>query len=452
LAWNRQTSAVAYKDGRLHVEDVPVEELARQFGTPLYAYSSGILHHQYERLRRSMQGLAEEVLVCYALKANSNPTIGGLLAGLGAGADVVSGGEVYLARRMGFPGERIVFAGVGKTRKEMAEALDAGVRSFHVESRGELEALAAVAAAKGMVAPVAVRVNPDVEAGTHPHITTGTRANKFGVGPVEALDMIRWAAATPSLSPTGLHAHIGSQLQRVQPILAAVERLLELWDALAAEDIRLTELDIGGGLGIQYRPEEQPEGPEELAAGLRPLLSGRKLHLVLEPGRFLVGPAGALITSVTYTKEMPTTAEGEAPGLLAIVDAGMNDLLRPALYDAWHPVWPLCESDVEQGHPLDIVGPVCESSDVLARGRRIGQVKPGDLLTVGQAGAYGFSMSSQYNARPRPAEVLVTGTEARLIRPRETYEDLWGTMDDGRWTMGRGRNRQDAKDAKDPPR
>jgi diaminopimelate decarboxylase len=373
-----------------------------------------------------MQGLADEVLVCYALKANANPAIGGLLAGLGAGADVVSGGEVYLARRMGFPGERIVFAGVGKTRKEMAEALDAGVRSFHVESRGEIEALAAVAVAKGTVAPVAVRVNPDVEAGTHPHITTGTKANKFGVGPAEALHMIRWAVATPSLSPVGLHAHIGSQLQRVQPILAAVERLLELWDALAAEGIRLTELDIGGGLGIQYRPEEQPEGPEELAAGLRPMLSGRKLHLVLEPGRFIVGPAGVLITSVTYTKQVPIIAEGEAPGLLAIMDAGMNDLLRPALYDAWHPVWPLNESDVDKGYPIDIVGPVCESSDVLARGRRIGQVKPGALLAVGQAGAYGFSMSSQYNARPRPAEVLVTGTEARLIRPRETYEDLWG--------------------------
>lgn len=425
MALNWQTSALTYKHARLHVEDVPVEELARQFGTPLYAYSSEVLHRQYSRLQHSMQGLAGEVLVCYALKANANPTLGGLLAGMGAGADVVSGGEVYLARRMGFPGERIVFAGVGKTRNEMAEALDAGVRSFHVESRGELEALTDVAAAMGRVAPVAVRVNPDVEAGTHPYITTGTKANKFGVGPSEALDMIRWAAAVPALAPVGLHAHIGSQLQRVQPVLAAVERLLELWDALAAEGIELAELDIGGGLGIQYRPEEEPEGPEELAAGLRPLLSGRKLHLILEPGRFLVGPAGALITRVTYIKETPGMAEGGTPNLLAIVDAGMNDLLRPALYGAWHPVWPLNESELEQGQPVDIVGPVCESSDVLARGRPIGQAKPGDLLAIGQAGAYGYSMSSQYNARPRPAEVLVTGTEARLIRKRETYDDLW---------------------------
>ncbi|MDQ3927733.1 MAG: diaminopimelate decarboxylase [Chloroflexota bacterium] len=425
MAWNRQTSAVAYTNGRLHVEGVPVEELTRQFGTPLYAYSSDILHRQYDRLQSSMQGLADDVLICYALKANANPTIGSLLAGMGAGADVVSGGEVYMARRMGFPGERIVFAGVGKTRKEMAEALHAGVRSFHVESRGELEALADVAAAIGKVAPVAVRVNPDVEAGTHPYITTGTKANKFGVGPAEALDMMRWAATVSSLAPTGLHAHIGSQLQRVQPVLAAVERLLELWDVLAAEGIRLTELDIGGGLGIQYRPDEEPEGPEELAAGLAPLLAGRKLHLILEPGRFLVGPTGVLLTSVIYVKETPAATEGRPPNLLAVVDAGMNDLLRPALYGAWHPVWPLNESDIEKGQTVDIVGPVCESSDVLAHGRRLGRVKPGDLLTIGQVGAYGYSMSSQYNARPRPAEVLVTGSEVQLIRKRESYEDLW---------------------------
>lgn len=425
MPWNWRASAVTYTNGLLRIEDAPVEELAQRFGTPLYAYSSAVLHRQYSRLQNSMQGLADELLVCYALKANANPVIGGLLASLGAGADVVSGGEVYLARRMGFPGERIVFAGVGKTRKEMAEALDAGARSFHVESRGELEALAEVASTLGAVAPVAVRVNPDVEAGTHPYITTGTKANKFGVAPAEALDMIRWAAATPALAPTGLHVHIGSQLQLVQPVLAAVKCLLELWDVLSAESIELTELDIGGGLGIQYRPEEQPEGPEELAAGLRPLLAGRKLRLVVEPGRFLVGPAGALITRVAYTKEPPGVGEGPQPNLLAIVDAGMNDLLRPALYGAWHPVWPLDERDVDRGPATDIAGPVCESSDVLAHGRRIGWVKPGDLLAVGQAGAYGFSMSSQYNARPRPAEVLVTGSEAQLIRKRETYEDLW---------------------------
>lgn len=429
MRWTWQIAAAGYKGGRLHIEDVPVEDLARRFGTPLYVYSSRVLHRQFERLSNSLNGLAEEVLICFALKANANPSIGKLLASLGAGADVVSGGEIYLARRMGFPGERVVFAGVGKTRKEVREALEAGVRSFHVESRDELESLAAMAAELGAVAPVAVRVNPDVEAGTHPYITTGTRANKFGVGPQEALEMIRWTASARSLTPVGLHAHVGSQLQRVEPVLAATRCLLELWDTLAAEGIHLKELDIGGGLGIQYRPEDEREGPEELAAGLKPLLAGRKLHLVVEPGRFLVGPAGVLITGVTYTKEMPPSGEGEEPGLLAIVDAGMNDLLRPALYGAWHPVWPTEEDSLNQGRPIDIVGPVCESSDVLARERRLGDVRPGDLLTIGQAGAYGFSMASHYNARPRPAEVLVSGREARLIRPREKYEDLW--VDDG---------------------
>lgn len=419
-------NTLAYQDGILHVEGVPVSALAERFGTPLYVYSAHALHRQYSRLQSSMEGLAEKVLICYALKANANPVLGGMLARWGAGADVVSGGEVYLARRMGFPAGSIVFAGVGKTRREMAEALDAGVRSFHVESRGELEVLAEVASSKDMIAPVAVRVNPDVEAGTHPYITTGTRANKFGVAPGEALELVRRAAALPSLRPVGLHAHIGSQLGRVQPIVAATVRLLALWDVLAGEGIKLKELDIGGGLGIQYEPEETPEGPETLAEGLRPLLEGRDLELVLEPGRFLVGPAGALLTTVTYLKNVPGEDSDGAEGrTLAIVDAGMNDLLRPALYGAWHPVWPVEEAQAGKGDPLDIVGPVCESSDVLARERRLGRVRPGDVLAIGQAGAYGYSMASQYNARPRPAEVLVQGDEARLIRRRETYEDLW---------------------------
>lgn len=415
---------LVYHRGTLHVEGVPVSTLVRRFGTPLYVYSTQTLQQQYQQLQSSMSGLADRVLICYALKANANTVLGGMLAGMGAGADVVSGGEVYLARHMGFAGERIVFAGVGKTRREMAEALDAGVRSFHVESPGELDALADLAASKGTVAPVAVRLNPDVEAGTHPYITTGTRANKFGVSPGEALEMVRRAAASPALNAVGLHIHIGSQLGKVQPILDATKRLLELWDTLAGEGIKLKELDIGGGLGIQYRPDEMPEGPEVLAAGLRSLLAGRALELVLEPGRFLVGPAGALLTSVTYIKNVPDEASERGRHSLAIVDAGMNDLLRPALYGAWHPVWPLREEQAGAGNRVDVVGPVCESSDVLAAGRRLGEVRPGDVLAIGQAGAYGYSMASQYNARPRPAEVLVNGTQVRLIRPRETYEDL----------------------------
>jgi diaminopimelate decarboxylase len=413
-------SAAHYQDGVLHVEDLPVMRLAEEFGTPLYVYSAGTLRRQYQALQSNLSGLASGVIICYALKANANPAIGRMLAGMGAGADVVSGGELYLAMRMGFPPERIVFAGVGKTRGEMAEALDAGIRLFHIESPGEMEALAEVAGQTGKVAPIAVRVNPDVDAGTHRHITTGTSANKFGVTPRIALEMVRRAAELPQLSPVGLHVHIGSQLSGVGPILEAARRVLELWDVLAAEGIRLRELDIGGGLGIAYRPEDNPEGPDALAAGLKPLLAGREVELLVEPGRFLVGPAGVLLTKVTYLKD---AGDGQA---LAVVDAGMNDLIRPALYDAWHPVWPVEESKFGEGQAVDVVGPVCESADVLARERRLGAVRPGDILTIGQAGAYGFSMSSQYNGRPRPAEVLVDGTWAKVVRRREGYADLWG--------------------------
>lgn len=421
-----------YEDGVLHIEDLPVAELAGRFGTPLYAYSGAVLRGQYVRLVRALDGLASRVILCYALKANANPAIGGLLAGLNAGADVVSGGELYLARRMGFPPEKIVFAGVGKTRHEMQEALAVGIRAFHVESAGELAALEEVATAAAKAAPVAVRINPDVDANTHPYITTGTHANKFGVPPTEALDMIRHAARSQYLRPVGLHVHIGSQLPGVQPIVEGVRRVLQLWDLLAADGIRLHDLDIGGGLGIPYRPDDNPEGPEELAEALRSLLKGRSLDLLLEPGRFIVGPAGALLTTVLYLKEpadsepgqLPDTVPLDEPSTPVIVDAGMNDLLRPALYQAWHPVFSVREADIERGRPVDIAGPVCESADFLARDRRLGSLKPGDVLAIGQAGAYGFSMASQYNGRPRPAEVLVDGAQATLIRPRETYEDL----------------------------
>ncbi|MGA7732065.1 MAG: diaminopimelate decarboxylase [Chloroflexia bacterium] len=420
------STALRYKDAILHFEDVAVTELAERFGTPLYAYSAPVLRGQYVRLVRALEGLTERATICYALKANANPTIGGLLAALNAGADVVSGGELYLARRMGFPPEKIVFAGVGKTRREMQEALAEGIRAFHVESSGELAALEEVAASLDKVAPVAVRVNPDVDAGTHPYITTGTHANKFGVSPAEALDIVRHASRSPYLRPVGLHVHIGSQLSSVQPIANAVRRVLQLWDLLAAEGIRLQDLDIGGGLGIPYRPGDNPEGPEALAAALGPLLKGRDLNLVVEPGRFIVGPAGALLTTVLYIKtpSARNNASLDTQPTIAIVDAGMNDLLRPALYGAWHPVLPIHETDQDTGRPIDIAGPVCESSDFLARDRHLGAPQPGDVLSIGQAGAYGFSMASQYNARPRPAEVLVEGHQATLIRPRESYEDL----------------------------
>ena len=410
-------SAAHYRDGQLYIEDVELAELAARFGTPLYVYSAGVVQRQYAALQTALTGITPQLLICYALKANANPALGSILARLGAGADVVSGGELYLALRMGFPPEKIVFAGVGKTRRELEEGLTAGVRTFHVESAAELDLLAQVAAELRLQAPVSVRINPNVDAHTHPHITTGTSENKFGVAPEAGLDIMRRAASHEWLRPVGLHAHIGSQLTQVQPIIDSTRRLLDIWDTLAREGITLRELDVGGGLGIPYRPGDDPQGPDALADGLRSALAGRDIELVVEPGRYLVGPAGVLLTTVTYIK--PTATKQ-----LAVVDAGMNDLLRPALYDAYHPAWPVVAPSPGSGSITDVVGPVCELADVLARDRDLGAVKAGGLLAVGQAGAYGFSMASQYNGRPRPAEVLVSGHDVRLIRQRETYDDL----------------------------
>ncbi|MDQ2806794.1 MAG: diaminopimelate decarboxylase [Chloroflexota bacterium] len=409
-----------YQAGQLYAEGVPLTALAAEYDTPLYVYSRATLAAAYDSLTTHLGSLGVPLLVCYALKANANPALARLLAERGAGVDVVSGGELYVAQHSGFPADRIVFAGVGKTRPEMAEALRApGIRAFHIESRSELEALGALAAGLGVVAPIALRVNPDVEAHTHPYITTGTAGSKFGVPPAEALALTRWAATHPHLRPVGLHAHIGSQMADVAPIIESTRRLLALWDVLAAEGIPLRSLDIGGGLAIPYEPDDAPQGPEQLAAGLRPLLAGRRLELELEPGRYLLGPAGVLLTRVLYHK--PTVADRQ----LLIADAGMNDLLRPALYGAYHPVEPLQQPSPDDDlYSTDLAGPICESSDLLATERMLPLLGEGALLAIRQAGAYGFSMASQYNSRPRPAEVLVTGTTHRLIRPRETYADL----------------------------
>lgn len=402
-----------YRGGALHVEDVPLALLAKKVGTPLYVYSAGKILSQFQRFDRAFAGHPHTI--CYALKANSNLAVVHTLAQAGAGADIVSGGELFRALRAGVPAERVVFSGVGKTEEEMAAALQAGIRIFNVESAEEMAALETVAGKKRIPAPVSVRVNPNVVVDTHHHITTGKAENKFGVSLTEAEVLYRRAARSRWLRPRGIQAHIGSQLLDVRPYRETLEKLLTLVDKLARAGIVLESLDIGGGLGVMYKNEQSPD-PADLASVLLPLLRGRSLHLLFEPGRFLVAEAGCLVTRVLYRKE---------PGHknFVIVDAAMNDLARPALYDAHHPIWPLRKAG-KQDYVADVVGPICESGDYLAKTRHLPRPRPTDLWAVMAAGAYGFSMSSQYNSRPRAAEVLVHGKKWWVVRERETLGDL----------------------------
>jgi diaminopimelate decarboxylase len=402
-----------YRGRDLWVEGVNLAALAERYGTPLYVYSGGKIRDQFARFDGAFAGHPHTV--CYAMKANGNLAVVRLLAREGAGADIVSGGELFRALKAGTPPSRIVFSGVGKTEGEMAAALRAGIFMFNVESGEEMAALAAVARRMGKAAPVSVRVNPDVAVDTHRHITTGHAENKFGLLLKDAEALYRRAARNPWLRVTGVQAHIGSQLLDVRPYRATLEKLLKLVDRLEAGGIFLSALDIGGGLGVVYKNERSPR-PEDLAAQLLPLLKGRRHRLFFEPGRFLVAEAGCLVTKVLYRKE---------PGHknFVIVDAAMNDLARPALYDAHHPLWPLRKSSA-RAYVADVVGPICESGDFFAKARALARPAPGDFLAVMAAGAYGFSMSSQYNARPRPAEVLVLGGKSWLVRERETMQDL----------------------------
>ena len=401
-----------YRDGVLSCEEVPLSEIASTYGTPTYVYSERSITSRYAALDAAYAAIPH--LICYAMKANDNLAIAGLLASKGAGADVVSGGELFRARRSGIPGNRIIFAGVGKTRAEIAQAIDEDILTFNVESEAELNAIADVAAEKGRVARVAVRVNPDVDPQTHPYISTGLKKNKFGVGAERVLDVYRQAHAHRYLEPVGIQMHIGSQLVHVQPIVDAVHRVADLVNRLRDEGISLRYFDVGGGLGIRYH-DEQPEGPSQLAAQVIPIIRELGMTLLAEPGRFLVGNSGALLTRVVYRKQ-------NGAKTFVIVDAGMNDLIRPSLYDAYHEIATVAEGG--QPEVVDVVGPICESGDFFAHDRALPGTAPGDLLTVLSAGAYGFAMASNYNARPRPAEVLVSGTTHRLIRRRETYEDL----------------------------
>jgi len=403
-----------YRGEVLCVEDLALAELAERFATPCYVYSESYLRQRFQAFRHA---LGPETLLCYAVKANANLSILHRLAAMGAGFDIVSGGELARVLRAGGDPARVVFSGVGKSRDELRRALDAGIYCINVESPAELARVEQVAAELGRRAPVALRVNPDVEAGTHPYIATGLRETKFGIPMAEAPALYERAARSPHLHVLGAACHIGSQLLDLAPVGEAAQRVVRLYEELGRRGIQLEHLDLGGGVGIRYRDELAPT-PADYAATLDAALNGLPVRRVVELGRALVGNAGALLTRVEYRK-----SNGERA--FCVVDAAMNDLLRPSLYGAWHEIWPVVRrSGPEQA--MDVVGPVCESGDFFAKARPLpADLREGEVLAILGAGAYGFAMSSQYNSRPRAAEVLVHGAEARLIRRRETLGELW---------------------------
>ncbi len=402
-----------YQRGRLFCEQVAVEEIAEKVGTPFYLYSRSTLARQFLAYQRAFASVPH--LIAFAMKANSNIAILRLFSTLGGGADIVSEGELYRARAAGVDPNQIVFAGVGKTKGEMRAALRAGVLMFNIESAQELVALDDVAKEVGIAAPVALRVNPDINPRTHPYISTGLKKSKFGIEIAQAVTQYKLAAQLSHIRVVGIHSHIGSQLTQVKPFVDALKRVSGLIVQLRAEGLKIEHWDIGGGLGITYDAETPPQ-PAELAAAILPLLKESGCRIILEPGRSLVGNAGILVTRVIYTKE------GEAKNFV-IVDAGMNDLIRPSLYEAYHEILPVTKRRRKTGK-VDVVGPICESGDFLAQDRVMPEARADELLAVMSAGAYGFSMASNYNARPRAPEVLVNGAGFDIIRRRETLDDL----------------------------
>ncbi|KIZ52369.1 diaminopimelate decarboxylase [Pseudomonas oryzihabitans] len=403
----------AVRAGELHAEGVALSAVAQEFGTPAYVYSRAHIEGQYRAYTDALAGLPH--LVCFAVKANSNLGVLNVLARLGAGFDIVSRGELERVLAAGGDPHRVVFSGVGKTRDDMRRALEVGVHCFNVESTDELERLQQVAAELGVVAPISLRVNPDVDAGTHPYISTGLKENKFGIDIADAEAVYARAAELPNLEILGVDCHIGSQLTTLPPFLDALDRLLALIDRLAERGIVLRHLDLGGGLGVRYRDEQPPLAGDYIQA-IRERIAGRNLTLVFEPGRFIVANAGVLLTRVEYLKH---TAHKD----FAIVDAAMNDLIRPALYQAWMAVEPVTARQGD-ARRYDLVGPICETGDFLAKDREL-VLAEGDLLAIRSAGAYGFTMSSNYNTRGRAAEVMVDGDQAHLVRRRETLEELF---------------------------
>jgi diaminopimelate decarboxylase len=402
-----------YQNDALYAEQVPLADIAARFGTPCYVYSRAALTDSLRQFTDALQG--REHLICYAVKANSNLAILNVLARLGAGFDIVSGGELQRVLAAGGDARKVVFSGVGKTVAEMHMALDAGILCFNVESDAELDRLDRVAASMGKIAVISLRVNPDVDAKTHPYMSTGLKQNKFGVAYDDALRLYRKARNLTSLRITGMDCHIGSQLTETGPFVAAAEKILALVDALASEGIILEHLDLGGGLGIRYK-DETPPAIGDYVAALLAVLKGRSEKLLLEPGRVLVGNAGILLTRVEYLKH------GEEKNF-AIVDAAMNDLMRPALYDAYHNILPvLRENGPSQSY--EVVGPICETGDFIGHARDL-SIGQDSLLAVLSAGAYGMSMSSNYNTRPRAAEVIVDGTLVHLVREREQLLQMY---------------------------
>lgn len=404
-----------YRQGEFYCEQVPVSRIAKEVGTPCYIYSHATLIRHFHAYDGAFKNIPH--IVAFAMKANSNLAILRLMAKEGSGVDIVSGGELFRALKAGVPPGKIVFAGVGKDPGEIAEALKADILMFNVESSAEIRAINDVAASIGKKARIALRINPDVDPKTHPYISTGMKKSKFGIAADRALEEYKMAASLSHIEVVGVHAHIGSQLTEVTPFVDSLKKVVGLIGTLKAQGINIRYLNIGGGLGITYS-EEKPPLPQDLADAISPIIADLGLTLVMEPGRVIVGNAGILVTKALYLKE------GEAKSFV-IVDAAMNDLIRPSLYGAYHEIKPVNE---EAGHrakqQVDIVGPVCESGDFLAKDRLLASVKPGELLAVMSAGAYGFVMASNYNSRPRVPEVLVKGGEIHVIRERETYEDL----------------------------
>ena len=402
-----------YKGDSLFAEDITVTDIAAQYGTPCFIYSRATLERHYRVYAEALAGHPHKI--CFAVKANSNLGVLNVLARLGAGFDIVSGGELDRVLVAGGDASNIIFSGLGKTTNEIRKGLDVGIHCFNVESEAELMRISEVAQAEGKVAPISVRVNPDVDAGTHPYISTGLKENKFGIPAANAIDLYRSAAKMNGISITGIDFHIGSQLTTVEPFLDAIDRILEMVDELDEEGIKISHFDMGGGLGVSYG-EEVPPHPSELIALVQEKFTDREMEIVVEPGRSIAANAGIFVTRIEYLKNNEHKK-------FAIVDGAMNDLIRPALYSAWQEIIPV-EKSSEAAAIYDVVGPICESSDFLGKDREL-SIAAGDLLAVRSAGAYGFVMSSNYNTRPRVAEIMVDCSNSYLVREREIVAELF---------------------------